>query len=175
MVAKIADLGVARIVPRVGAAATMTKAPGAGVYIPPEALENKPGDENEDVNEQEKKSKYDMSIDIFSFGVVAIFTLSKTFPCDLLAPTYRDSGDRFLARTELQRRERYMKIIFKDLRRTHPLVRMIEGCLNFPEKRPSISEVLHLLEEAQTAARYEAGDEQMSMNRLELVQALTVN
>ena len=42
MVAKIADLGVARIVPRMRAAATMTKAPGAYVYMPPEALEDKP-------------------------------------------------------------------------------------------------------------------------------------
>ena len=42
MVAKIADLGVARIVPRMRAAATMTKAPGANVYMPPEALEDKP-------------------------------------------------------------------------------------------------------------------------------------
>ena len=37
MVAKIADLGVARIVPRMRAAATMTTGPGASVYMPPEA------------------------------------------------------------------------------------------------------------------------------------------
>ena len=34
MVAKIADLGVAHIVPRMRAAATMTKAPGTGIYMP---------------------------------------------------------------------------------------------------------------------------------------------
>ena len=85
MVAKIADLGVARIVPRIRAAATMTKAPGDLVYMPPEAMESIPGEENED-----KQSKCDASIDIFSFGVVAIFTFCQTFPCNLLAPTYRD-------------------------------------------------------------------------------------
>ena len=37
MVAKIVDLGVARIVPRTRTAATMTKGPGASVYMPPEA------------------------------------------------------------------------------------------------------------------------------------------
>ncbi|CAI8020224.1 hypothetical protein GBAR_LOCUS12098 [Geodia barretti] len=42
MVAKIADLGVARIVPRMRAAATMTKGPGAIIYMPPEAMEDKP-------------------------------------------------------------------------------------------------------------------------------------
>ena len=37
MVAKIVDLGITRIVPRVRVAATMTKGPGASVYMPPEA------------------------------------------------------------------------------------------------------------------------------------------
>ena len=69
-VAKIADLGVARIVPHVRAAATMTKGPGNIIYMPPEALENKPGDENLPFEEQNKKSKYDVSIDVFSFGDV---------------------------------------------------------------------------------------------------------
>ena len=39
MTAKIADLDVARIVPNIRVA-TMTKAPGASNYMPPEALEN---------------------------------------------------------------------------------------------------------------------------------------
>ena len=162
MVAKIADLGVARIVPRMRAAATMTKGPGAGVYMPPEALESKPGKENED-----KKSKYDASIDVFSFGVVAIFTLCQTFPCDLLAPTYRE-GRQHKARTELERRESYMRMIRRQLREKHPLLQMIEGCLDFPEDRPSIGEVLRLLEEA----RAEVRDEQTDMNKLELLRAL---
>ena len=167
MVAKIADLGVARIVPRVRAAATMTKGPGAIVYMPPEAMENKPGDENLPFEERNKKSKYDVSIDVFSFGVVAIFTLSQTFPCDLLAPTYR-GGRRHIARTELERREHYMRMIYSQLRENHPLLQMIERCLDFPEDRPSIREVVHLLEQA----RAEDRDEQLDMNKLELVQAL---
>ena len=57
MVAKIADLGVARIVPRMMAAATMTKAPGAFIYMPPVALEAISEDE-------ENSSKYDASIDL---------------------------------------------------------------------------------------------------------------
>ena len=109
MVAKIVDLGVARIVPRMRAAATMTKGPGAGVYMPPEALESKPGKENED-----KKSKYDASIDVLSFGVVAIFTLCQTFPCDLLAHTFRE-GRQHKARPELERRESYMRMIRRQL------------------------------------------------------------
>ena len=161
MVAKIADLGVARIVPRMRAAATMTKAPGANVYMPPEALEDKP---EASVEERDKVLK---CIDIFSFGVVAIFTLSQTFPCNLLATAYRKGG-HLLARTELERREHYMRMIYSQLREKHPLLQMIERCLDFPEDRPSIGEVVGLLEQA----RAEDRDEQTDMNKLELVQAL---
>ena len=164
MVGKIADLGVARIVPRMRAAATMTKAPGASVYMPPEALEDKPEQKEE---EEGKTSKYDSSIDVFSFGVVSIFTLCQTFPCQLLAPTYR-KGRRHIARTELERREHYMRMIYSQLREQHPLLQMIERCLDFPENRPSIGEVLCLLEQA----RAEDRDELTEMNKLELLQAL---
>ena len=165
MVAKIADLGVARIVPRMRAAATMTKGPGAIVYMPPEAMESKPGGNEE---EKDKKSKYDASIDVFSFGVVAIFTLCQTFPCELLAPTYRDERRRIIGRTELERRKSYMRMIRRLLREKHPLLQMIEGCLDFPEDRPSIGEVLHLLQEAKA----EVKDKQTDMNKLELLQVL---
>ena len=161
MVAKIADLGVARIVPRMRAAATMTKAPGAAIYMPPEALEAKS-------EEEEQTSKYDASIDVFSFGVVAIFTLSQTFPCNLLAHIYRDERRRIVGRTELERRDRYTRVIYGQLRKNHPLLQMMEGCLGFPEERPNIREVLRLLEQA----RAEDRDEQMEMNKLELIRAL---
>ena len=166
MVAKIADLGVARIMPGMRAvAATMTKGPGAIIYMPPEAMESKPGEEKDE--EKDRKSKYNASIDVFSFGVVAIFTLAQTFPCDLLAPTYRE-GRQHKARTELDRRERYMTMIHKQLRENHPLLQVIEGCLDFPEDRPSIRVVLRLLEEARTEVR----SEQTDMNKLELLRAL---
>ena len=161
MVAKIADLGMARISPRMRAAATMTKAPGAGIYMPPEALEAKS-------NEEKERSKYDASIDIFSFGVVAIFTLSQTFPCNLLAPNYRDERRRIVGRSELERRNQYMQLIYSQLREHHPLLQMIERCLEFPEDRPGICEVLGLLEEG----RGEERDDQIEMSKLELIRAL---
>ena len=166
MVAKIADLGVARIVPRMRAAATMTKGPGAIVYMPPEAMEDILEDEKGD--DEKSKAKYGKSIDIFAFGVVAIFTLCQTFPSKLLAHNYRDERRRIIGRTELERRESYMRMIHRQLREKHPLLQMIEGCLDFPEYRPSIGEVLHLLEEA----RAEVRDEQTDMNKLELLRAL---
>ena len=160
MVAKIADLGVARILPHLRAAATMTQAPGAGIYMPPEALETKS-------EEEEQRSKYDASIDVFSFGVVSIFTLSQTFPCNLLAPTYRE-GHRHIARTELERRNQYVQMIHSQSHKNHFLLQMIKRCLDFPEDRPDIHEVLLLLEQARMKER----DEHTEMNKLELIRAL---
>ena len=168
MVAKIADMGMARIVPRMTPSVTMTKAPGAVVYMPPEAIA--PAVSNTE------KSKYDASIDIFSFGVVAIFTIGEVFPCDPLAPNYFDENSGVVvARTELQRRSHYMAsvneklCVCRQLRADHPFIRLIQQCLhNGPHKRPSIHEVQHLLEEARACFR----DEESERNRLSLVQAL---
>ena len=162
MVAKIADLGVARIVPRMRAAVTMTKGPGALIYMPPEVFS--------------EKSKYDASIDIFSLGVVTIFTIGGTFPCDPLPPTYLDERSGLLvARTELQRRSGYMAGVNQQLRACgqlrgdHPLIRLIQQCLhNGPHKRPSIGEVLRLLEEARAGFR----DGESERNRRDLVRPL---
>ena len=144
MVAKIADLGVARIAPRARAAATMTKGPGTLVYMPPEAFAP---------TAKAEKSKYDASIDAFSFGIVTIFTISGRFPCDILEPTYFDRKVGALAaRTELERRSEYVRDVKERLvggRENHPLIRLIEQCLrNDPLERPSARVLLHLLEEA---------------------------
>ena len=167
LVAKIADLGVARIVPRMRAAATMTKAPGASPYMPPEAIA--PARSNSE------KSKYDASIDIFSFGVVTIFTVGEVFPCDPLEPTHFNDSGLLVARTELQRRSEYMRSVNTQLRACgqlrgdHPLIQLIQQCLhNRSSNRPNIREVLRLLEEARAGIR----DEESERNKEELVRAL---
>ena len=140
----------------------MTKAPGAGIYMPPEALEAKSEDE-------ENSSRYDVTVDIFSLGVVAIFTVSQTFPCNLLAPTYTNTSRLLVARTELERRETYMRKVYSQLPENHPLIETIEQCLkNSPGDRPFIQEVVQLLEQVKT----EIGANECDLNKLELVQAL---
>ena len=153
MLAKIADLGVARIAPSLRAA-TMTKAPGASIYMPPEALED--------------ESRYNVTIDIFSLGVLAIFTLSQTFPKPLSA-AYMDARRMMVGRTELERRGNYMQQIHRLLREGHPLIQMVQRCLkNLPEDRPTIHAVLEFLEQA----RAEVQDGECDMSKLELVQTL---
>ena len=168
MVAKIADLGVARITPRTRAAATMTKGPGASIYMPPEAFA--PAKSNKEM------SKYDASIDIFSLGVVTIFTIGETFPRDPLEPNYVDEKSGLLvARTELQRRSDYVRFVniklraCGQLRTDQPFIRLIQQCLhNLPAKRPVIHEVQRLLEEARACF----GDGASERNRYDLVRAL---
>ncbi|CAI8056275.1 Receptor-interacting serine/threonine-protein kinase 4, partial [Geodia barretti] len=159
MVAKIVDLGVARIVPRMRAAATMTKGPGTSIYMPPEAVD--PAEVNAE------KSKYDASIDVFSFGVVTIFTIGEVFPCDPLAATYLDEKGEVMGRTELQRRSVYMRYVNEKLRACgqlrgdHPLIRLIQQCMhNDTHKRPGIREVLRLLEGARAGARDNGWEEE---------------
>ena len=155
LVGKIADLGVARIVPRMRAAATMTTAPGAIVYMPPEAVA--PSASNT------LMSKYGP-------------TKNPAAPCDPLAHTYTDEkSGSLISRSELQRRSRYMVNVSAllracgQLRGDHPLIRWIQQCLqNLPTKRPGIREVLCLLEEARAGIR----DEESERNKEELVRAL---
>ena len=154
MVAKIADLGMARIVPRMRGAATMTKAPGASIYMPPEALED--------------KSRYDISIDIFSIGVVSLFTLSQMFP-DPLSAAFMDDSGRMVGRTELERRAVYMQEVLRQFSEGHPFVYLIQQCLkNRIAERPRIQQVQQWLEEGK--ARVE--DREFDVDKLSLTQLL---
>ena len=133
LTAKIADLGMAKIVSAKDSA-TMTKAPGALVYMPPEALED--------------VSRYSTVIDIFSLGVIIIFVLAEEFPANLKAPTYNDEVRGLVARTELQRRENYTLKICRTLPKSHPLIGLMESCLqNIASKRPSIATILKILQQ----------------------------
>ena len=153
MTAKIADLGMARIMPP-KIKATMTKAPGAYIYMPPEALED--------------TSKYNASIDIFSLGVLIIFVLAETFPDNLKAPTFTDEVKGLLARTELQRRENYTDKLYREFTKTHPLIQLMESCLeNMPKRRPTNDGVQQILGQAAAQVQGEA-----QLNKLQLLQML---
>lgn len=157
MVAKIADLGVARIVDiQPGQRlATMTQVPGTVVYMPPEALE--------------PRARYDAKIDIFSLGNLAMYILTQIFP-ELLAPTYVDpQTGRVVGRTEIERRIQYIHQIHQQLGYEHPLVRLVEWCLeNSPKDRPTIVQVLHHLEQAKILIP----DWYNDMSKLELIKLL---
>ena len=156
MVAKLADLGVARIVDIQPdqLAATMTRAPGTAVYMPPEALE--------------PNARYDTTIDVFSFGNLALYTLTQIFP-ELKAATYVNSNRAVVGRTEVERRIVYIEQIRQELGHQHPMVLLIEGCLqNTPQERPTITRILQVLE----VVRAQIPDHYGRMSRLEVEQVL---
>ena len=137
--AKIVDFGVARIFSNTGAVPTITE---ASVYMPPEVV----SDALSNMEKSEEVSS--TSIDIFSLGVVTIFTLGETYPCKPLEPTYTDEQSGLLKpRTELERRSHYLQSITAQLDQGHPLLTLIESCLcNNPADRPTIDKVLALME-----------------------------
>ena len=146
MVAKISDMGMACTLKSIREALTMSGYPGSQVYMPPEAM-------------VPSNCVYDGSIDIFSFGIIAMFTISEMFPCDPLPPNYADLTTGLLvARTEFERRREYIKQVHDQLslcghyHEEHPLIRLMQQCLhNIPAKRPGVDEVLGMLEEARSA------------------------
>ena len=126
MVAKIADLGVARIVNlQPGQLVTMTQGPGNIVYMPPEAMG--------------EQTQYNTSLDIFSFGNISLFILTQEFFGPKLKPaTFIDRAGKLNARTEIERREHSFGILYRDLGEENALVRLTRDCLqNCPTDRPS--------------------------------------
>ena len=160
LTAKVADLGVARMVNiQPGQlAATMTTGPGNNLYMPPETVQ------------EEGVTRYNAAIDIFSFGVVSLFTFTQTFPKDLKPHTYFDqTTQRLMARSEIERREEYVELMKATLGEDHSLVSLTLGCLEFQAKdRPSAVEVLRRLEEVGRTV-----PQNCTETKLELIQQLT--
>ena len=160
LAAKIADLGVARMVNiQPGQlAATMTAGPGNNLYMPPETVQ------------EEGATRYNTAIDIFSFGVVSLFTLTQTFPKDLKPHNYLDPRTRrIVGRSEIERREHYIQLMQVALGETHPLVKLTLDCLEYlPEDRPSAMEVLRRLKEVGRTV-----PQNCTETKLELIQQIT--
>ena len=148
MVAKIGDFGSAQFA---HITVNLTKAPGAGIYMPPEALTDDP--------------QYGLPLDIFSFGVVALFTLTQSFPASVKPQVYRDAFGRSIFRSELERRADYIKKLYIQFDVKHPLVVMVTKCLkNDPASRPTINLVMSMLDDVRSSCY----DEEIEANKLQL-------
>ena len=159
--AKIADFGVARIVNLSGReVATMSSLPGTLVYMAPECSST--------------LVRYNSKLDIFSFGVLALFTIIQEFPADLLPATYPVDG-RLLGRSEVDRRRVYVDQAKEqlgsdgDLRPEYKLVEMMELCLqNDPEQRPTVTVLLAVLQDVCERLT----DPYLRMHKLQLIEEL---
>ena len=86
-------------------------------------------------------SKYNLKLDIFSYGHLALFTATQTFPSSLL-PVYDAETSTF--RTEVQRCQKYIDQLKQQLG-NHDLVKLIKQCLdNNPKMWPTATEVVQL-------------------------------
>lgn len=91
LMAKLVDLGNARMIEPGKLSKTLSKNPGTQVYMPPESTGINP--------------VYDSSLDVFSFGHLALYTITNVFPCNLLPATYYDPKTfNLFPRSELERR-----------------------------------------------------------------------
>ena len=136
--AKIADFGNARIVDLDPEATpeTYTSLPGTLEYMPPEA--------------QGGSGDYDPSLDVFSFGHLALFTITQSPVQPLLPSTYTE-GDQVRARSEVKRRQEFVHTAEKMLHEDHSLVLLTKKCLhNKPSQRPSTKDLLTRLGEMVT-------------------------
>ena len=172
MVAKIADFGVARMFKTSinSMAGALTTLPGNNLYMPPEADQERSGG----------TALYGNTIDIFSFGVIVLFTITQTFPCSLLQSTYPDP-DRpgmVLGRTEVERRTKYFDIAEGGSKTDEDrrLIKMSQHCLqNDPSSRPKaevILEELTYLEKSLANRRLNGSAEIWKKDKLQLVELL---
>ena len=127
LVAKIADLGVARIVQvdNTNTKKKLTIAPGTLHFMPPESLKDNP--------------KYDTSLDVFSYGAIVLFIGSHEWPSPTEQVESDPDTDELKAYSEVQRRQKYLDSMPKE---THVLLPLIKSCLsNKPAARPRMEVV----------------------------------
>ncbi len=140
LTAKIADLGMARLIELKPGRhqATMTKGPGNANYMPPEARDGGP-----------MSAQYGKEIDCFSMGHLILFTTTQEFP-EPLYPTYFDiPSETTKVRTEIERREDSFQAAITEVGKDHPLLQLASQCLqNNPQIRPTASEIMMRQENA---------------------------
>ena len=122
--AKISDLGVAKAM-QTRSLRSMTKAPGATDFMPPECLCDHP--------------VYGLPLDVFSYGGVVLFTVTGLWPQPSSWVQFdSETGNRTVL-TEVQRRQQYLD---KMIGRAAELRSVVISCLDDnPKMRPSVTEV----------------------------------
>ena len=129
LVAKIGDLGVAKVVQADNrqTKSKLTRAPGTLHFMPPEALVEK------------SPVYYDTSIDVFSFGGIALHVFSEEWPAPSAPKTRDPITKKLVALSEAERRQQYLD---KMTGKAAKLKKIVEQCLDDEhEERPPIHEV----------------------------------
>ena len=135
LVAKIGDLGVAKVV-RAGSKETVSKlqltraVPGTPDFMPPEVME---------IN-----AVYGVAIDVISFGGIALYVFSEEWPTPSALKQKDPNSKKMVMLTETARRQQYLD---KMTGKAADLKKMVEQCLDDdPDERPPIQKVSAILE-----------------------------
>ena len=133
MRAKIADLGVSKILDLSPQQFSKhTKCPGALAYMPPEALQENP--------------VYDVKLDVFSFGHLALYTVNQKFP-EVYELRLEESKAVRKGKAQLAKRKIAIDMMGKD----HCLHHLVTTCLqDSPLKRPTTAQVNSTLQDLAT-------------------------
>ena len=135
LTAKITDFGNSRIVDLDAEATpeTFTSLPGTLEYMPPEA--------------QSGNLEYTISLDVFSFGHLSLFTIIQSPVYPLLPPSYTDAEGLHVC-SEVKRREEYLDKAEQLLGGKHSLIVLMKQCLhNNPVLRPHTAELVTRLQD----------------------------
>lgn len=137
MTAKIADLGVAKIMKMSPLQMSkMTRSPGTHMYMPPEAMVADP--------------LYNTSIDVFSYGILTIQIFCGQSPLPDVGPTHWSEEGELVAISEADRRRKFLDKMGTD----HPLMSLILKCIsNDPSLRPASIDIVNELTEQESQAR----------------------
>ena len=127
LIAKIADLGVAKVINFDGniSKSYQTKVPGTMDFMPPEAFVEKP--------------QYGTSLDVFSYGGIMLHTVNGKWPRPTPLTDFDPVTRQVRGFSEVERRQEHLDKMRGEPEVFRPLV---EACLdNDPVKRPSILEL----------------------------------
>jgi len=137
LVAKIGDLGVAKLI-KIDNKETLTKVPGNGDFMPPEATAERP--------------IYGAPLDVFSFGGIMLFVATHEWPTPTSNALMNSISGQLIAFTEIERRQKYLDKMAGKMEALKPLV---ESCLCYdPSKRPSMEDIPAHLEPLKAVRMY---------------------
>ena len=123
--AKITDLGVAKVMTTTGGTKTLTKTPGTSVFMPPEALDDKP--------------VYGPPLDVFSFGGVILYVTSRRWPTPTSWSLIDPKTNKRVLLSEVERRKQYIDMMSGGDQDLKPLVM---SCLDdVPKLRPTVTDI----------------------------------
>ena len=117
-----------------------TSESGTLAHMPPEAMEG--------------STHYNSSLDVFSFGHLSLFTVIQSPVHPLLPPSYADPPTGELkVRSEVERREKFIRKAKELLSEDHSLLDLITKCLsNLTTERPCAAQLVKQLQKMKTAA-----------------------